>query len=268
MSGKLQPEPVLMSSIPAKRSIWKKYLYIAASILIPLFCLGLGYFYSENKLKQNNDKMIVQVEIGQKVKMQLPDGTNVYLNSASSLAYDNTYNKKDRIIYLQGEAYFEVSKDKVRPFIVKTNDISVKALGTNFNVKAYLDDNYITTTLIEGSVQVNTPSQSEILAPNEKLTFYKDNHMISKSILQNTEKNTSWMNSQLTFDQERLEDMAKTLERMYNIRIHFASDKLKNIRFSGNVKNNNLENVLQLISFVSPIQYSMENDTTVIIRSK
>jgi ferric-dicitrate binding protein FerR (iron transport regulator) len=265
LQGQIQPEAIASFPAAKKRFPWKKGLRIAASILIPLFCTGLGYYYSENNMIRGNNKMTVQVEIGQKAKMQLPDGTHVWLNSASSLAYDNTYNKNERVVYLQGEAYFEVNKDKTCPFIVKSNDISIEALGTSFNVKAYPDDNYMMATLLEGSIRVSSISRSEILSPNERLIFSKNNGQFIRSVQPDAEKNISWINGQLSFEQERLEDIAKVLEHMYNVRVHFTSDKLKNIRFSGTVKNNNLENVLQLIAFVSPIRYSLENDTTITI---
>ncbi|MDR1682239.1 MAG: DUF4974 domain-containing protein [Candidatus Symbiothrix sp.] len=258
-----QPEPA-----PVKLSLWKKSLRIAASIMIPLFCTGLGYYSAIDTSVQDNNKMSVQVEIGQKANVRLPDGTLVRLNSSGSLTCDNTYNKKERVVYLQGEAYFEVNKDKTRPFIVKTSDISIEALGTSFDVKAYPDDNYISATLIEGSIRISSPAQSKLLAPNEKLTITKSDGQFNKSVLPDAKENISWINNQLTFEQERLEDIAKTLERMYSIRIRFASDKLKDVRFSGTIKNNNLENVLQLITFVSPVRYSHEKDATIIIRDK
>lgn len=241
---------------------------IAASILVPVLCLGLGYFYYENKQEQNNDTTTVQVEIGQKAKIILPDGTSAWLNSASLLTYDDSYNKKERVVYLEGEAYFDVHKDKDRAFVVKANDVSIEALGTCFNVKAYPDDNYVAATLIEGSIRVNSPFQSEILTPSEKLVFTKNEKLFYRSILSDAEKNYSWINNKLAFEQERLEDITRTLERMYNVRVIFASEELKNIRFSGTIKNNNLESVLQLITFVSPVRYALENDSTVIIRSK
>ena len=247
---------------------WKKYLRIAASILVPLICIGLGYYFSENKSKQVDNKTTVQVEVGQKANIQLPDGTHVWLNSAGLLTYDNTYNQKERIVYLQGEAYFEVNKDKTRPFIVKANDISVEALGTNFDVKAYPNDNYVTAILLKGSIRVSSPSQSEVLKPNEKLTFTKSAGQFTKSVLMDADKNVSWINNQLAFEQERLEDIAKVLERMYSIQIRFTSENLKDIRFSGTIKNTNLENVLQLVTLVSPVRYSLENDTIINIRSK
>jgi ferric-dicitrate binding protein FerR (iron transport regulator) len=260
-------EQIGFDTIPKQLPLWKKGLRIAASILIPLFCVYLGYYYSENKSEQLQNQTIVQVDVGQKANMQLPDGTQVWLNSASSLVYDPAYNKKDRVVYLQGEAYFEVNKDKQRPFIVKTDDVSIEALGTSFNVKAYPDDNYVTTTLIEGSVRISSPFQSDMLLPNEKLTFSKNNRRFTKNELLDAERNTSWINNQLAFEQERLEEIAKVLERMYSVQVHFASENLKDIRFSGTIKNHNLESVLQLIAFVSPIYYSIENNSTILIHA-
>ncbi|MDR0541476.1 MAG: DUF4974 domain-containing protein [Dysgonamonadaceae bacterium] len=252
---------------PKIRPLWQRALRIAASILVPLVCAGLGYYFSTGKTARNENPMLVRVEIGQKANMQLPDGTQVWLNSAGSLSYDSDYNSRNRVVYLQGEAYFEVRKDKSRPFIVKMNDLSVEALGTSFNVKAYPDDDYITATLIEGSIRVSSPAGSDILVPNEKITFVKNTGRFTKSRLLDADKNTSWVNNQLAFEQERLEDIAKVLERMYNIRIYFASDELKNIRFSGTIKNNNLETVLQSITFVSPIRYDFDNDSIVNINN-
>ena len=265
--AKLQ-EQIQIKPAPKRIPLWRKGLRVAASILLPLCCVGLGYSLSGNKAKPGDEKMTVQVAVGQKATMQLPDGTHIWLNSASSLTYDNSYNTKERVVYLQGEAYFEVHKDKMRPFIVKADDLSVEALGTSFNVKAYPDDNYVMATLMEGSIRISSPFQSEELKPNEKLTFTKSDGQFAKWLVLDAEKNISWVNSQLAFEGERLEDIAKVLERMYSIDIRFASESLKNIRFSGTIKNNNLENVLQLITFVSPIRYSLENDTTIIIRNK
>jgi ferric-dicitrate binding protein FerR (iron transport regulator) len=250
---------------PVRLSIWKKYSRIAAAILLPLLFACLGYYYSENRFYQSTDKMVVCVDKGQKAGLQLPDGTQVWLNSASSLTYDKSYNQKDRVVYLQGEAYFDVGKDKTKPFIVQTGEISVEAIGTGFNVKAYPDDNYITTTLIEGCVRVHDSFSSDTLSPNESLVFSRVNRQFAKNILPDAERHTLWRSNQLAFEQERLEDIAKVLERMYNVQIKFASENLKNVRFSGKVKNNNLESILQLIAFVSPIRYSMDNDSTVTI---
>jgi ferric-dicitrate binding protein FerR (iron transport regulator) len=245
----------------------KKFIRVAAAILIPLICVFTGYYYAKISDKTEIRSTTVSVETGQKASVKLPDGTLVWLNSAGSLEYDNNYNKKDRIVHLYGEAFFKVKKDK-RPFIVKTNDISIEALGTSFDVKAYPDDSYIAATLIEGSIKVSSPLQSELLHPNEKITIDRNDGHFTKAILHDADRNISWIRRQIAFEQERLEDIAKDLERMYSVRIEFASEQLKDIRFSGTIKNNNLENILQIIDFVSHVSYTIDGNGTIRIKEK
>jgi ferric-dicitrate binding protein FerR (iron transport regulator) len=252
------------SAVPVGERWWKKYAHVAAAaILIPMFTVGL--WLAINPYSQGNSQnMCINVDMGQKANMTLPDGTQVWLNSASTLSYSNSYNKKDRTIYLQGEAFFKVSKDEKRPFKVMADEVTIEALGTSFNVKAYLEDNQISTTLIEGNVQVSDDKEVYILHPNEKIMFSKQSHLFAKTTLMDAERSSSWRNNELAFEQETLEEIAKALERMYNAKIIFASEDLKKIRFSGKVKNNNLESTLQLISLVSPILHSVENSTVII----
>jgi ferric-dicitrate binding protein FerR (iron transport regulator) len=252
----------------SKYPLWKKGLRIAASLLIPIAFACLGYAYSEHKLLSSPSVPVtIHTTAGQKTDLRLPDGTLVWLNSASSLQYDKAYNHKNRIIHLQGEAYFEVSKDAKRPFIVKADGLSVEAVGTSFNVKAYPADQNIVTTLIEGSVRVSDSYRSEWLSPNEKLTFRKNGRSFVKDLISHAEQSVSWRDNQLVFAQERMEDIAGTLERMYGVRILFASDDLKNIRFTGKIKNTNLDRVLQMITFASPIKYDVpEGGSTITIQ--
>ncbi|GAT62008.1 FecR family protein [Paludibacter jiangxiensis] len=236
-----------------------KLMKYAAAAVIPVM-LGVGaYLLIANLAHDNNKEMIVSVENGQKANLQLPDGTKVWLNSGSSIRYDKSYNQHDRIIALEGEAYFEVAKDKKRPFIVKANAVSVRAVGTAFDVKAYTNDDAITTTLIEGKVNVFDKTTTSQLLPNQKITFNKSNHTFDKVQVYDAAIAGLWKNNQLAFDSETLEDIAKVLERMYNIQVVFDSEQIKQIRFSGKIKNNSLESVLQLISLTSPIHYNVKD---------
>jgi ferric-dicitrate binding protein FerR (iron transport regulator) len=236
-----------------------KMIKYAAAIIIPVV-LGVGaYVLIGNFSHDQNKPMIVSVDNGQKANLQLPDGTRVWLNSGSSIRYDKNYNQHDRIINLEGEAYFEVAKDKKRPFIVKTNAINVRAVGTTFDVKAYTNDDAITTTLIEGKVNVFNDKVISQLLPNQKITFNKSNRTFDKVQVYDAEMAGLWKNNQLAFDSETLEDIAKVLERMYNIQVVFDSEQIKHIRFSGKIKNNSLESILQLISLTSPIHYNVKD---------
>lgn len=244
-----------------KLPVWKRVSRAAAAVLVPLLAAGTLYFYFDARSYKHSGEMAINVDIGQKADMVLPDGTHVWLNSASHISYDNGYNRKERILELQGEAYFEVKKDSRRPFIVQAEGVSVEALGTSFNVKAYPEDDYITTTLIEGSVRVSDLANSDIMKPNEQLIVTKADRRFTKNIPADAARLIGWRDNILAFERETLGEIAKILERMYSIDIVFEHEDLKQIRFTGKIKNNNLESVLQLISITSPIEYSADGTT-------
>ena len=253
---------------PYRRKIylWMRY---AAMFLLP-FIGGIFtyYFFIDKGTDALSMKdMEVIVERGQKAKVSLPDGTSVWMNSDTKLKYAADFNHKDRIIELDGEAFFDVAKNKEKPFIVRANDLEVQALGTQFNVKAYSTDNQIVTSLIEGMVEVRDKKEAVILNPNEVADFYKFDNKIVKKRMEDVDFVLAWRVNELAFNGENLEEIATTLERLYNINIVFESPKLKKIRFSGKIKNNNLENVFQLINLVVPISYIIK-DSVVILRDK
>ena len=150
---------------PKKRR-WQPIIYkVAATILLPV-CLGLATYFGVGHInKVSQDPFMVAVDYGQKANLTLPDGTKVWLNSATHLSYDAEYNKSDRKIYLDGEAYFEVAKNKDKRFIVCCNDLEIEALGTTFDVKGYGDDLSVTTLLAEGSVRVSNKTNTTLLKP-------------------------------------------------------------------------------------------------------
>ena len=246
--------------------LWMRY---AALFLLP-FMGGIFTYYffvAKGSSVLPMKDMEVIVERGQKAKVSLPDGTSVWMNSDTKLKYAADFNYKDRVIELDGEAFFDVAKNKEKPFVVKANDLEVQALGTQFNVKAYSTDNQLVTSLIEGMVAVRDKKETVILNPNEMADFYKFDNKIVKNRIEDVDLVLAWRANELAFDGENLEEIATILERLYNINIVFESPKLKKIRFSGKIKNNNLENVFQLINLVAPISYIVK-DSVVILRDR
>lgn len=248
--------PTTAPKVPLRR----RFARVAAAVLIPLLTAGTLWFYFDARSYKHSGDMTFSVATGQKADMQLPDGTHVWLNSSSAVSYGNDYNRRKRVVNLQGEAYFEVRKGK-RPFIVMAEGLAVEALGTSFNVKAYPGDGYVTTTLVEGSVRVSDEAQSDIMRPNEQLTYTTTDGLFSKLTLTDAGRLVGWRNNQLAFERETLGEIARVLERMYNVTFVFEYDDLRDIRFSGRIRNNNLESILQMISVVSPILYSIEDST-------
>lgn len=226
-----------------------------AAVAVLFFMIG----FSLQLIRDNSQQeLVVMVENGQKASVQLPDGSHVRLNSASELRYSPDFGKKNRTVKLVGEAYFDVQSNPDNPFIVLTRaDLQVKALGTKFNIKSYPNDEQITGTLIEGRIEVSNPLLSEVLTPNERISFHTKEMTFSKSRIYNVDEAIFWMTDQFVFEKETLEDIAKMLERMYNVTISFASPDIKGIQYSGRIKNNSMENVLSLITVVSPLQYTI-----------
>lgn len=228
---------------------------------IVLLCIGFGFYIYTNQQANNKLVYTVESEKGQRSNIILPDGTKVWLNSHSSLKYNANYGKEERNVTLTGEAFFEVTKDKKHRFSVNTENIQIEALGTSFNVKAYRDDKTITTTLFTGKIKITTDLQDTILSEGEQVLYSKENKGLTKNRPEVLEYINMWKCNELAFDGETLNEIGTTLNRMYNVEVRFESDKIKNYRFSGVIRNNSLDNIIEIISLTAPIEYRSEGDT-------
>jgi len=247
-----------------QRRRWVSFASVAA-VAILFFILGISLPLLRDHSQQ---ELVVMVENGQKASIQLPDGSYVRLNSASELRYSPDFGKKSRTVKLVGEAYFDVQSDPDNPFIVLTrSDLQVKALGTKFNIKSYPNDEQIIGTLIEGKIEVSSPLLSEVLNPYDRVMYHTKEMRFSRFHIDNAEEAIFWMTDQFVFDKETLENIARILERTYNVTISFASPDIREIQYSGKIKNNSMENVLSLITVVSPLQYTM-TDSHIIFSKK
>lgn len=241
-------------ALPRRRNSWVSYASVAA-VAILFFILGISL---QPAGVHPGKELVVTVENGQKASIQLPDGSHVRLNSASELRYSPDFGEKNRTVKLVGEAYFDVESDPDNPFVVLAHDdLQVKALGTRFNIKSYPNDQQVTGTLLEGRIEVSNELSTEILAPHDQVMYHIREKTFRRSRVDNAEEAIFWMTDQFVFDKERLEDIAKMLERTYNVTIAFSTPGIKEIQYSGKIKNNSMENVLSLITTVSPLQYTM-----------
>ena len=210
--------------------IWQS---VAAAAIAILFVIS-GLYISQNI----NDASIIYAEskspMGSATQLILNDGTLVELNAGSSIIYPSSFVGKNRTVSLIGEAYFEVAEDAKHPFIVETNGMKVQALGTHFNVKAYDDDNKMITTLMEGSVSVEicVKGQPILLMPNQQVIYDKTTRR-AEIVKVNASFYASWKDGECFFENERLADIAKILERQFGTRITVISPELKNQFFSG-----------------------------------
>lgn len=234
-----------------------KWMRVAAMFILPLLTAGGVYFYMSRE--SSSAPLVIAVERGQKANITLPDGSKVWLNSQSKLTYSANFNIKKRELQLDGEAYFEVAHNPNKPFIVQSNDISVEALGTAFGMKAYNEDKLISSILMRGKVRVTTPDGEAILMPNDRIMYDKTTRKKVKNAVTNATDFTGWIHNELRFENESLGDIAKTIQRIYNVDIVFATVKLKNQRYTGTINNNSLESVLNIISLTSPVLFQINN---------
>ena len=259
IKNRIVTEKALQKSIRLPRLY--SVLKVAAMIAVILCCGITAYFIPGNKTCHSSSGQLYSfsVEPGQKASMRLADGTIVWLNSASRITFDEDYNINERIVNLDGEAFFDVAKNPEKKFIVKCNGMEVEALGTEFNVKAYSNDSVITTTLSKGKVKVSSCDQNLTLLPNDVATYNLKRQTIEGSKVDDIAVADYWRSGQLVFDGEPLASIAQTIERMYNVKVNLKSEQLKNLKFTGTIQNNSLTNIIHIISLSYPLTYTISD---------
>ena len=207
----------------------------------------------------------ITVPAGQRVNLDLPDGSNVWLNAGTTMKYPVSFMKGKREVMLDGEAYFEVRKNEKLPFDVMTKELNVKVLGTKFNFRNYDEDEEVTVNLLEGKVQLENYVKKmgiNYLSPSEKVTLNKltGEMIISRAEVKNAKE---WTNDGLFFDEMPLSDIVKELNRSYNVKIHIADEQLTHNRFYAlfNRKEQTIYNVLDIITATNQVRYKVEGDS-------
>ena len=239
-----------------------KLLPRIAAVLIPVAILIGGYLYYNSSA---NDMIEIYAAYGEEKHIFLPDSSELWLNTGTTVKYPREVRNGKRDVYLDGEAYFSVRKDVAKPFIVYTEKISVKVLGTMFNVKAYKSDQKAIATLTSGKVEVSTPDNVDrILKPNEQLSYDKKESIIKITNIP-TEETTAWLNGQLIFTDASLSDILQALERKFNIEIKSElspSTKLYTIKF---LKEDSIQSILNVLADLAHFKY-IQKDNVVYIK--
>ncbi len=237
-----------------------------AAIIVVVFGLG----WSSNLV---SDFLIVQDDIvhklevpkGQRSKLELADGTEVWLNSDSKLDFSINNENKERVVNLEGEAFFHVARNVEKPFIVKVKGQELKVLGTSFNVRSYKDEESVYTTLEEGSIEVSVGGRKIILEPNQQLIFNRLSNRLSRKAVE-TNYYTVWRDGRYVFDNESFSDVMRMVERWYDVKFIYPDEFFKEMHFSGVIKRTKpIEHVLTLINHTTPIRFEIKGDTVSII---
>jgi transmembrane sensor len=268
-----------------------KKIAIAASTIA---LLGIGWVLLKTdtgkNIKANTYSNELLAKPGKKMRLLLPDGTQIWLNSDSKINYNKAFDGKTREVVLVGEAFFDVAKDKTRPFIIHTKAMDIKVLGTAFNVKAYPSDKTTEASLVHGSIEasfIDRPNEKIILKPNEKIVFtnnlpvviekkkairnaiiIKNNDPIItvKKINYEVDKKDSlmvetvWMKNTIAFRAEPLVDVVTKIERWYDVHIIIKNEKLKTKIFTGTFNDETITEVMNALSKSGNINYKKSNN--------
>jgi len=259
----------------------------AAAMVVAGLFFTINYFAT----KKDNSIKTYAAAYGERKNIQLPDGSIVTLNAGSNIKINEKYGTTTRDVYLEGEAFFEVKHDTSLPFIVHTPAMDVKALGTAFNVKAYLDEKITETSLIRGLVEVTLKENNNfkmLLYPNQKIEWQHGNAAIANSNSATAKKATAvnvsdslkkklvvtnagdikeiaWKANKLIFDDEEFDDIAVLLERWYGAKINFKDSSIRNYRFTGIFEKEDLNTVLDFLKESRSFNYTIEHGETLTI---
>lgn len=238
-------------------------IFVAASVSILCVVSSFLFFWRSGSDVKDIRQYIVEVPAGARSKVTFPDGSVAWLNSESSIEYDSDFAKDSRNVRLQGEGYFEVSKNKNKPFIVKTEKLDVEVLGTKFNLRSYSEDPVVKVTLKEGSVKLAHFMEGTapvLLKPNDQFTFRKsDNTMQVDSV--DASEIEGWRDGSLVFNKVPLGEITKQLKRQYNIPIQIENDQLKDIVYYSDFKGQvTVKKVLEILSSGNKFRYEIKPD--------
>ncbi len=234
---------------------WMKYAAMIAVILV--IGGGLGYWLYQNG---NDQQLMVAVANEGIVKeIILPDGTKVWLNNSATLKYPREFSEKERNVYLDGEAYFEVTKNRHKPFTVQSDAMRVRVLGTTFNFKCDRHCRIAEATLIEGEIEVkgNKEEGQIILAPGQRAELNKNNGRLTVKQV-NAKLDAVWHDNLIPFQKADIFTISKALERFYDVKIILSPDMKADKTYSGVLKKKStIESVLKSLQNSIPIDYKI-----------
>lgn len=279
-----------------------RVLYRAVQIAaIVVITFGIGFF-AHKYLPEQAQYTSINVPFGAKSELQLPDGSKIWVNSGSVVRYPTELDAKEVNLYLEGEAFFDIVKNPKRVLNVKTSTINIQVHGTSFNVKSYIDEDVVETTLLEGSISITGQVGNKVikepvyLKPNEQAILTKsvehfeiepkENREKEEAVWQkeievlpkeqvrlevvkgiDTEEFVMWKDNILVFKNERFEDLAIKLERWYDVEITIENETLKNSRYTGTFEKENVEQALYALSISLPFKYKIDKNKITILKN-
>jgi transmembrane sensor len=215
---------------------------------------------------ENNRTNTLSTERGETYQVQLPDGSEVWLNAASSLTYaTNLITEGKRVVKLTGEGYFQVAKDKAHPFQVQTGDHQVEVLGTHFNINSYPNEPAITTTLLEGSVKVSFRSTTKLLKPGQQAKLDSKGDLRFAQV--DTDTYVAWKNKQFSFEDENIQAIMRMVERWYDVKIEYSGQVSEEKFWGGVSRSDNVSKVLNALESTGKVRFEIKGNTIYVFKN-
>jgi transmembrane sensor len=258
---------------------------IAASLI-------LVFLITNHVGKQNGGSRtanVISTRYGSKSKVQLPDGTQVWLNADSKLTYSKDFGNQEREVSLSGEAFFDVQKDVDHPFIIHTNNLDIKVLGTAFNIRSYQNEKTSEATLIRGAIEVtlnNSPERKILMKPSDRIVVQNKTEVnttpattkedsagtiywvgkVDVKEKDNMSLETVWKKNSLAFKNETLEDVAGRIGHWFNVKVSIEDEELKKMTYSCDFKDESLKQVMEALHLTGRFQYQIVKDSVLITK--
>ena len=252
---------------PAKKPIrtispFRIIMRYAAVFVLGLMCMKAADLLFSKKDVAHLSEMITKIETGkgERSKVTLPDSTIVWLNACSSISYEHNFGNTTRKVNMKGELFFDVRKDTAKPFLVCTDSLNYLVTGTSFNVYSFDNENIESMVLVEGAVTLNYGNRSMEINAGELIEFDKSACEIRRQQI-NTDLYAHWRFGELMFNNMTFEELAKRLERNFNVTFVFENEKVKKESFGGSFRNyDSLETIMKVISTSTPVKFKIEKD--------
>ena len=250
------------------RSSMRWFFYVAAVVALLVIVSVASYYQGGKQVESSFADIVVEAPIGSKTKMTLPDGTEVWLNAGSRMVYSQGFGMTDRRLEFEGEGFFEVQRNADLPFAIHTRELDVTVLGTKFNFRNYADDETVTVDLLEGKVALDNHLQdmeTRYLAPSEKMVLDKATGDM-EIVTAEAERAKVWTDDVLLFDEELLPEIARSLERVYDVQIVISNPTLETARFYGRFdrQKQSIYDILNILSSTGRMQYEIKGDVVVL----
>lgn len=238
--------------------------YAAIFIMGALLSYFIYSYSGQTKEEMLITKTKIETGIGERSKVTLPDGSTVWVNACSSITFDNTFGNEIRMVSLQGEAYFDVQTDSLKPFLVHTDHFTHRVTGTSFNVYSFSDEDKTSIALLEGGVTMEYGTAKEKLYPGEMFSYNKKTGKGYREKI-NVTHISSWRHGEFTFDNLTFEELVKRLERTLDVQFVFENKHITQERFGGTLRDNySLDMILKVIKTSIPIRYKVNGNQVII----